>query len=130
MVDVGCNPICEATGDEIHHIFPQQFVEWFDEHGIDIEAYTIALARAAHRLKPNGIHTKLGGNWNKVWQQWIEEHPNATPQAIIEQAKQMLAAVGIGAGDVFSDFIIIVNPCLTSKELRYWLPSCGGGGGA
>lgn len=99
---------------EDHHIFPQAFQEWFEQHGIDIESYTIALTKAAHRLKPGGLHIKSGGNWNAAWKRWIEEHPNATPQEIINQGKKFLIEFGVGAGDVFSDFFIIVNPCVAN----------------
>jgi Predicted lipoprotein of unknown function (DUF2380) len=115
-----CGNSFAGPGMEDHHIFPQAFQEWFEQHGIDIESYTIALTRAAHRLKPGGLHTKSGGNWNAVWKQWIEEHPNASPQEILNQGEKFLIEFGVGAGDVFSDFFIIVNPCVTNPNM----PQC------
>jgi hypothetical protein len=82
-------------GPEDHHVFPQQFRDWFQQHGIDIEEYTVALEQAVHRLKPGGIHTKAGGNWNAAWKQWIENHPNATPQQILNQGKKFFVDFGI-----------------------------------
>jgi hypothetical protein len=117
-----------GPGMEDHHIFPQAFQEWFEQHGIEIESYTIALTKAVHRLKPGGLHTKSGGNWNAAWKKWIEEHPNATPQQILNQGKKFLAEFGVGAGDVFSDFIIIVDRCSpAARQSPYFNPTiCGG----
>jgi len=125
----GAGPMGFAPGEELHHIFSQQFVDWFEEHGVDISKYLIPLAKAAHRLTPNGIHTKAGGDWNSVWEKWIEEHPNAAPQAIMEQGKKMLVQFGISAGDVLPDVIITVNPCVTIRDPLYQQAMCGGGGG-
>ena len=132
MADVG-GPIQNAFDPnqiEAHHIFSQEFWDYFENRGLgDLKNLTIPLTAAAHRLRSGlGLHTKVGGNWNKVWQQWIEEHPNATPQAIIDQAKRMAAAFGVGVGDVLSDFIIVVNPCLTIRDPLYQRQMCGGGG--
>jgi hypothetical protein len=80
---------------------------------------TVALEQAVHRLKPGGIHTKAGGNWNAAWKQWIENHPNATPQQILNQGKKFLVDFGIGAGNVFSDFFIIVNPCVANPSVSF-----------
>ena len=110
--------------DENHHIFSQQFRKWFEQHGIDIDAFIVSLERGIHRLKPNGIHTTLGGNWNTVWQKWIADHPNASPDEIMKQAKKMLVDFGIGGADTLPDMFIIVNPCVINPTL---LPSCKGG---
>jgi RHS repeat-associated protein len=101
-----------GPGMEDHHIFPQAFRDWFAQHGIEIDEYTIALERAVHRLKPNGLHTTSGGDWNGAWRRWIADHPNATPQEILNQGKKFVIEFGVGAGDVFSDFFIMVSPCV------------------
>jgi hypothetical protein len=56
---------------EEHHLLPKQFRERFEEAGLDIEQYIICLEKGKHRLKPDGLHTKDGGNWNKVWQEFF-----------------------------------------------------------
>ena len=112
----GGNGFLSPDDIELHHVFPQQFAPFWNQARILFNNYLIPLTAAAHRLLPNGIHTNAGGNWNKVWQQWIEEHPNATPQQIFNQAKQMLQQFGIGAGNVLGDYIIIVDPCVISPQ--------------
>ena len=111
---------------EQHHVFAQQFAEWFQDHDLEDELVklTIPLSAAAHRLRVGpGVHTTDGGDWNGAWRQWIDEHPNATPQEIINQAKKLLLDFGIGTGDVFSDVFTIVSPCVIDPLASY----CSGG---
>jgi len=48
-----------------------------------------------HILKPNGIHTNSGGNWNKVWKDFIEANPKAKAGEILEQLDTMKNAFGL-----------------------------------
>lgn len=112
-----------GPGFEQHHTLPQQFKQWFEERGLDIEEYKVLLDTAKHRLRVGrGVHTKEGGDWNGTWRKWIEEHPNASREQVLNRLKQMMADFGIIGGDLlrFSDFVIMVNPCLTGVNL----PSC------
>jgi RHS repeat-associated protein len=116
---------------EDHHIFSQAFRQWFTAQGIAIDAYLIRMLRSVHRLNPDGLHTKAGGNWNKVWEDWIREHPGASTQQIWDKAYQMLIDFGIGVGDALSDFMIMVNPCSPGAQQNVHLDPrmCPNGGG-
>jgi len=59
---------------ERHHLLPREFEKGFSRAGIgNIDDFVIELDRARHRLKPNGIHTNAGGNWNRRWRQFFED---------------------------------------------------------
>jgi hypothetical protein len=51
-----------------------------------------------HRLKPKGIHTKLGGDYNRRWMEWLEKNPNPTPEEVIRFRDEIVKEFGI---DVF-----------------------------
>lgn len=76
---------------ELHHLLPQarEFQEFFRNAGLDIEKYKMPLTRAAHRLKPYGLHTG-SENWNKVWRDFMRENPEATRNQIRDQLKTMM----------------------------------------
>jgi len=59
---------------ERHHLLPLEFADDFAKAGIRrLDDFVIDLDRARHRLKPNGIHTNAGGNWNRRWKQFFRE---------------------------------------------------------
>ncbi|MBA8889701.1 RHS repeat-associated protein, partial [Dokdonella fugitiva] len=82
---------------ELHHLLPQakRFKNFFKRAQLDIEDFKIPLDRATHRLKPDGIHTRDGGDWNKVWDRFFEANPNATRDQIIRQLERMRRDFGI-----------------------------------
>ena len=86
-----------ATGAivESHHLLPRQFARNFKSAGIDINEYLIDLEKTVHRLKPGGLHTIEGGNWNKVWKEFFAENPNRTKQEILDKLAQMLKDFGL-----------------------------------
>lgn len=56
-------------------------------------------------MEGNGIHTNNSGlmdfdgnpsNWNAVWREYIEKHPNASRQEILAKLKEMEKATNIG----------------------------------
>jgi RHS repeat-associated protein len=111
---------------EQHHIFAQQFAQWFRDRNLDeaLIRLTVPLTAAAHRLRSGpGVHTSEGGNWNNAWRRWIQDNPNATPQQIVKQAKQFLVDFGIAAGDTLSDVFVSVDPCVLDPSASY----CGRG---
>ena len=91
----------EPTG-EVHHGLPEKFKDWFKSRGIDINSgeYYYDLPKDIHRLKDgNGIHTNnssLGENWNKIWEKYIAQNPNASKQQILNKLEQMEKTAGIG----------------------------------
>ncbi|MBI4835556.1 MAG: DUF2380 domain-containing protein [Planctomycetes bacterium] len=83
---------------EVHHLLPKakKLKKFFASKGLDVEEFTVLLSRAKHRLKSGkGIHTLLGGNWNKVWEEWILRNPDATSGQILNQLKAMRKKFGI-----------------------------------
>lgn len=74
-----------------HHIFPQQFIRYFEEKGIDIHKYTISIGETTH-LK--GIHGSgyggMPGRWNKKWEQFISNNTEATSKDIYQFAGKLL----------------------------------------
>jgi hypothetical protein len=81
----------------MHHLLPQakRFQQYFKRAGLDIEDFKIPLDKARHTLKPDGIHTNSGGNWNKVWDGFFQANPNATRQEILDQMAAMRQNFGI-----------------------------------
>jgi hypothetical protein len=53
------------------------------------------LDKSLHTVKPNGIHTIQGGNWNAVWKEFFEANPNATKGQILQQLQKMRKAFRI-----------------------------------
>lgn len=51
--------------------------------------------KAKHRLKPGGVHTIDGGNWNKEWKKFIEANREATKEQILEKMNELRAKFGI-----------------------------------
>jgi hypothetical protein len=69
---------------------------YFERAGLDIEDYKIPLNKAAHRLRPNGIHTgPYAESWNGVWDQFFKANPNASKQEILDQLEKMRNDFGI-----------------------------------
>lgn len=90
----------EAVGkavQEVHHLLPQEkaLKAIFDRLGIDIEQFTIRMSKADHRLRPNGLHTNGGGNWNKIWREFLREPNNQTVPRIMRQLEKMIKDFGI-----------------------------------
>jgi hypothetical protein len=73
---------------EQHHRLPQQFKKQFEKAGLDIEKYKMPLDKADHRLKPNGLHTGTN-NWNKQWDDFFEQYPDAKQNQILNQLDKM-----------------------------------------
>jgi hypothetical protein len=82
---------------ELHHLLPQEkaLKPYFKRAGLNIENFKIPLDVAKHRLKPDGIHTKGGGDWNKVWTDFFKNNQLATQEQILEQLARMRKQFGI-----------------------------------
>ncbi|MBL9076038.1 MAG: DUF2380 domain-containing protein [Planctomycetes bacterium] len=81
----------------VHHLLPQsqRLRGFFKAAGLNIEEFTVRLSRARHILKPSGVHTRGGGNWNKVWAKFFERNPGASKEQILKQLTQMRKDFGI-----------------------------------
>jgi RHS repeat-associated protein len=81
---------------EAHHQLPKEFRNQFAKARLDIEDYVIDLEKAAHRLKPGGLHTGAGaGNWNGAWREFFKRNPNASKQEILDQLAKMRKDFGL-----------------------------------
>jgi len=77
--------------EEYHHVFPQQYRNYFEQRGIDIDKYTLKLTKEDHRGSLNSLHSN---GWNKQWAEWIENHPNASKKEIFNYLNKMLSKNG------------------------------------
>ena len=83
---------------ELHHLLPRskKLKTFFENAGLNVEDFKIALDKAKHRLKPNGIHTgNFEDSWNGVWTTYFKNAPNASKSEILEQLAKMRDAFGI-----------------------------------
>lgn len=89
--------IVGKVATEGHHLLPQakRFQNYFASAGLNIEDFVIPLDKAKHRLRPGGIHTNGGGNWNRVWDDFFRDNPDATRQEILDQMNRMRGDSGI-----------------------------------
>ena len=72
---------------EKHHIYPQQLKSWFNDKGIDIHQWTLALEVEDHRRIHRGAE---GGPWNAAWRRYQKAHSGATKLEIELYAGQLL----------------------------------------
>jgi uncharacterized lipoprotein (TIGR02269 family) len=72
---------------EKHHVFSQEFREFFTEKGINIDEYTILLELVKHRSIHRG---ERGGPWNAAWRKWILANRGATKEEIFRYAGQLI----------------------------------------
>jgi RHS repeat-associated protein len=87
---------------EEHHIFPQTLTTYFENAGIDVDEYVVAIDQEIHKVGQG-----KGGffeNWNKTWKDWISKNPNATPEQIFEQAGKMMDDYGLSLGKPLKEY--------------------------
>jgi hypothetical protein len=82
---------------QAHHLLPRAFAKRFARAGLDIEAaeFKVVLPAEKHILKPNGVHTNLGGNWNKQWKEFFDKYPEAERWRILKQLQKMRREFGV-----------------------------------
>ena len=78
---------------EYHHIFPRQYAEVFQEKGINVDDFTVALTKKDHRGKDVGIQYNPN-NWNAEWEEFLTANPEASPQECYDKAQEMLQEAG------------------------------------
>lgn len=83
------------AGDIVHSGHSRDGYEYglciFSAAGLDVDDYVVLIPEDMHRLTAgDGIHTKKGGDWNKVWDKWINDNPDATKDEIIAQMQKMI----------------------------------------
>jgi uncharacterized lipoprotein (TIGR02269 family) len=74
-----------------HHIFPQaaELRSWFHAQGVpNIHQFTLLIPEHVHlRIHSGG---PKGGMWNQAWRQFMNAHPDATPDAIYRHAGELI----------------------------------------
>jgi intein/homing endonuclease len=79
-----------------HHVFPQQFRDWFSAREINIDDFTVKIDSTTH-LK--GVHGKgledMPGKWNDRWSEFMEAKPNATQQEVLDFGNSLLKEYGL-----------------------------------
>ena len=81
-----------------HHVLPQQFLPWFVKRGIpNIDDYCIQLSKKTHLkgVHGNGNGAQMPGKWNQLWEDFIEQNPNASPSEIFYHAESLLKRFGL-----------------------------------
>jgi uncharacterized lipoprotein (TIGR02269 family) len=82
---------------EKHHIFPQEFKEWFERQGIDIHQWTMLIEADLHKSIHRGAS---GGPWNAAWRQFIREKrrdKQVTQEEIWKHAWELCVRFGLMA---------------------------------
>ena len=83
-----------------HHIIPKfrgkskPYADFIAERGIDVDQYTITVSSGKEGMHMNSIHGK--GDWNPLWMEWIDNHPDATAKDIFQFAGKMMDEFGLG----------------------------------
>jgi predicted lipoprotein DUF2380 len=84
-----------------HHIFPQQFRQYFEQKGIDIDQYTVTMDASTHL---EGVHGAgmggMPGQWNKAWADFVARNPTATRQQVLDFAGQLMKRYGISSSEI------------------------------
>jgi hypothetical protein len=92
----GGPPVASPGKVHKHHVFPQQFVDWFKEKGINIHQYTVRLPQRDY-LK--GVHGKGNGlspgEWNRRWEQFIKANDGVDREAIFSFMNDLRKQFGI-----------------------------------
>ncbi len=87
-----------------HHIIPKfrgkskPYADFIAERGIDVDQYTITVSAGKEGMHMNSIHGK--GNWNPLWMEWIDTHPNATAKDIFQFAGKMMDDFGLSGYEI------------------------------
>jgi hypothetical protein len=79
------------------HLLPKEFAAQFRRAELNIEDYVMKLETGRHRLTAyGGVHTNVGGNWNRVWRDFFDAVPRPrTKQEILDQLAKMLKDFGL-----------------------------------
>ncbi|MBQ5473157.1 MAG: DUF2380 domain-containing protein, partial [Lachnospiraceae bacterium] len=87
-----------------HHIIPKfrgkskPYADFIAERGIDVDQYTITVSSGKEGMHMNSIHGK--GDWNPLWMEWIDNHPDATAKDIFQFAGKMMDDFGLSGYEI------------------------------
>jgi RHS repeat-associated protein len=95
-------PLLEEPAIQFHHIFPQQFGDFFSNAGVKIHDFTVALEQTTHL---SGVHGEGGfvgpggvtmpGGWNALWDAFIRANPMASAKEIYQYAGDLMDQFGL-----------------------------------
>ncbi|MFN8138192.1 MAG: DUF2380 domain-containing protein [Fimbriimonadales bacterium] len=80
---------------EWHHLLPWGLRDKFKAAGLNVNEFLMELSAGMHRLKPWGIHTIDGGNWNKCWERFFDQNPNANKDQILDYLQVLIDHFGL-----------------------------------
>jgi hypothetical protein len=63
---------------ERHHLTPLEFADQFRSCGIEPDDFIVYLPRAAHRLRPDGLHA-APNSWNTEWRDYFKDQGTRQP---------------------------------------------------
>ena len=81
----------ELADTHLHHKLPQAHKEFFESHGVAIDDHRVPI-RAADHNRVGGLHCKKdcdGNTFMTEWDDWVNSHPNARPEEILEKMKDL-----------------------------------------
>jgi hypothetical protein len=75
---------------ERHHLTPLEFADRFRVCGIEPDDLIVYLPRAAHRLRPDGLHA-APNSWNTEWREYFKERGSRqlTSEELLTQLMKM-----------------------------------------
>ena len=75
---------------ERHHLTPLEFADRFRGCGIEPDDFIVYLPRAAHRLRPDGLHA-APNSWNTDWREYFKEQGSRqlTSEELLTQLMKM-----------------------------------------
>ena len=63
-----------------------------------MDQYTITVSSGKEGMHMNSIHGK--GDWNPLWMEWIDNHPDATAKDIFQFAGKMMDDFGLSGYEI------------------------------
>lgn len=79
-----------------HHIMPQRFRDFFEARGIDIDQFTVELTEGRHLRSIHGRGDAITpGGWNRRWQDFIQDNPNASAREVYQHAGRLMDEFGL-----------------------------------
>jgi hypothetical protein len=100
---MACNDeITLPAGENLHHIFPNEFGSDFAKMGIDVNKFTIPFNAKSHQDIHNISINSV--NYNNEWKNYIVNNPNASQKDLYNKAEQMLSASGVRGDFKFYDY--------------------------
>jgi RHS repeat-associated protein len=91
-----------VCADPFHHLLPQRsdLAGEFAARGINVHKFTMQIPKGAHMQIHKGA--PRGGVWNKAWENYFKENPDATAEDIYKFTGELIYRFQVPAGKVVS----------------------------